>query len=425
MTLLVLGVSHRSAPLSLLDKAAIPADVAVELAADASGSMHVAEALVVATCNRVEIYADVAKFHPAVEDVTEAFAKRVGVPRDELTPHLYLHYDEAAVQHMFAVAAGLDSMVVGEQQIRGQVRSALTSAQETGTVGRSLNDVAQQALRVGKRVQSETGIDRHGASIVSVALDETGLDLSGIRALVVGAGSMSALAATTLVRRGVSHLTIANRSNESAERLAQSLSSEGSAHVEVTTLSRAAELLGEVDLVVSCTGARGYVLELADFDRPDVNLTLVDLALPMDTDPAVGRLPRVRRIDIASLADAPGAVAPAALVSAAHELVEAEVVQYMAAHAAESVEPIVVSLRSHATAVLESELQRLRARMPHLSDAEFAEVEWALRRTVSTLLHTPTVRMKQFAADPGGEKYAEALHALFDLDPRATDQEGT
>jgi glutamyl-tRNA reductase len=421
MTLLVVGVSHRTAPVSLLDRIALVEGDAERLQIDLLASPHVAESLVLSTCNRVEIYAEVSKFHGGVVDVTEALAKATGVAREELTPHLYVRYEDRAVQHMFEVTSGLDSMVVGEQQIVGQVRGALRSAQDTATAGRSINDLAQAALRVGKRVHFDTGIDRAGASVVSVALglasESLGGELAGRRALVVGAGAMSSLAATLLARAGVTDLVIANRTYANGVRLATQV--DGTA----IDLADLAEHLAVVDVVVSCTGSTGIVLTtdalLAAREGTGSPLVIVDLALPHDTEESIGDLDGVTRIDLASLADVPEAHAPERDVAMARAIVADEVRGHLAAIAAQRVEPIVVSLRSRADQVVEAELQRMRLRLPELDDAAAAEFARSLRRAVSTLLHTPTVRMKELAADPDGARYATALHRLFDLDPEA------
>ena len=421
MTLLVVGISHRSAPVALLDRLALVDDAAERLQVDLLGSPHVAESLVLSTCNRVEIYAEVSRFHGGVVDVTESLAKATGVPRDELTPHLYVRYEDRAVQHMFEVASGLDSMVVGEQQIIGQVRGALRSAQETATAGRSINDLAQAALRVGKRVHQDTGIDRAGASVVSVELHIAAADfggtLDGVRALVVGAGAMSSLAATQLQRSGVTDIVVANRTFAHGARLAAQV---GGTAIELSTL---ADVLPDVDVVVSCTGSTGLVLSEADVVAARMGATtplvVVDLALPHDTEESIADLDGVRRIDLASLAEVPEANAPERDVELARSIVADEVRAHLAAMAALRVEPIVVSLRARADRVVEAELQRLRMRLPELDDTAAAELARSLRRAVSTLLHTPTVRMKELAADPDGARYATALHRLFDLDPAA------
>ncbi len=266
MTLLVVGVSHRTAPVTVLDRVALVDGAAERLQVELLASAHVAESLVLSTCNRVEIYAEVSKFHGGVLDVTETLAKATGVDREELTPHLYVRYEDRAVQHLFEVAAGLDSMVVGEQQILGQVRGALRTGQDLETIGRNLNDLAQAALRVGKRVHHDTGIDRAGASVVSVALhlaaDSLGGSLAGKRALVVGAGAMSGLAAATLVRAGIGEIVVANRTFERGQHLAEQVGGRAVRFDDV------AATVADVDVVFSCTGSTGRSSSRPPTSRP-------------------------------------------------------------------------------------------------------------------------------------------------------------
>ncbi len=424
MTLLVLGISHRSAPVAVLDALALtPAD-AEQLAADLCATDSVSEAIVLATCNRVEVYADIARFHPAVAAVTEVLAKATGADRATLLEHSYLHFDAAAVTHLFTVAAGLDSMVVGEPQILGQVRAALVRGQDSGTAGRELNSAVQSALRVGKRVHSDTGIDRCGVSLVSVALDaavEVVGDLAARRVLIVGAGSMGALAGSTLTARGAGEVVVANRTLASARHLAESVP--GARAVDLPAV--AAELAA-ADVAVFATGAQDTLIDRelvavalhgAARHAPDRPLVILDLAMPHDTDPAVSELPGVTRIDLAGLATLPATAASEADATAARQIVADEVQAYLASAAAHQVEPTLVSLRAHGGTVLDAEMARLRLRLTAVDDGTMAEVERSMRRAINTLLHNPTVRMKQLAAQPGGDRYAEALSALFGLDP--------
>ncbi len=421
MTLLVVGVNHRSAPSRVLDQVGLTLDEADGLSGDLAASDVVAEAIVLATCNRVEVYADVTRFHPAVTAVADLMAKWTGCDRATLIEHSYVHFDAAAVAHLFSVAAGLDSMVVGEAQILGQVRAALVRGQDSGTAGRVLNGVGQRALRVGKRVHAETGIDRSGVSVVSVALDAAADllgDLAGRRVLVVGAGSMGALTASTLVARGAGGVVVANRTPAVAERVAAGIP--GGRAIDLQAVPAA---LAEVDLAICCTGSQDSVIDLGIAQRARVSapvgrpLVVLDLALPHDVDPEVGDLPGVTRIDLAALASMPATAASEADVRAARAIVAEEVETHLAAVASQAVEPVLVSLRAHLGGVLDAEMDRLRLRLTGLDAAAMAEVERAMRRAMATLLHQPTVRMKQLAAEPGGDRYAEALSALFDLDP--------
>lgn len=435
MSLLVVGLSHRSAPVSVLERASLNAESQSKLLQDALAAEPAGEAAVLATCNRIELYTDVDKFHAGVAEMSTLLAQHCGAGLDELTPYLYVHYEDRAVHHLFSVACGLDSMVVGEGQILGQIKDALARAQETHTAGRLLNDLFQKALRVGKRAHSETGIDRAGQSLVTFGLeqlaagDPRGLSVAdwakGKRALVIGAGSMSSLAAATLARAGVEEVVVANRTPGRAERLVAILTEPGSTGVSARAvpIAEAVEELARVDVVVSCTGATGLVLpaqaiEAATTGRATRPLALLDLAMPRDIDAAAHRLDHVRLVDIESLAAASADAPMAADVEQVRSIVSREVDAFGAAQRAAHITPTVVALRTMAADLVDAEMARLRGRLPGLDDKERAEITQTVRRVVDKLLHAPTVRVKQLASEPGGAGYADALRTLFDLDPQ-------
>jgi len=424
VSLLAVGLSHRSAPHALLERAALSTERTGKLLADLAASPNVHEAAALATCNRIEVYAGVDKFHAAVTEITGLLSLHTGVEPAELTQHLYVHYDGRAVQHLFTVACGLDSMVVGEPQILGQIRTALAGAQDHGTAGRALNDAMQQALRVGKRAHSETGLDRAGQSVVSVALEAAykALGVEGpnnLRALIIGAGSMAGLAAASLNRAGVRHMVVANRTAERAEHLASQYNG------GTVPIDEVVPALGEADLVIACTGAPGYVItgEMLNRAAHSHPVALVDLALPRDVDPAVRELAGVHVIDLERVAADGSAQAAGAAqeIAAVRDLVLDEVEAYAAAQRAEAVAPTVAALRVMAADVVRAELDRLRGKTPGLSEKDRAEVEQTVRRVVDKLLHVPTVRVKQLAGAPGGSSYAEALRELFGLDPASVE----
>ncbi|WP_128802628.1 MULTISPECIES: glutamyl-tRNA reductase [unclassified Streptomyces] len=542
MSLLVVGLSHRSAPVSVLERAALSTDAQVKLLQDTVAAEPATEAAVLATCNRIELYADVDKFHAGVAELSTLLAQHSGVGLEELTPYLYVHYEDRAVHHLFSVACGLDSMVVGEGQILGQIKDSLARAQDLHSAGRLLNDLFQQALRVGKRAHSETGIDRAGQSLVTFGLEQLSAreDVTDWardkKALVVGAGSMSSLAAATLARAGVAEIVVANRTAERGERLAQILSGADGTDVAARAVPMDA-VPGELtraDVVVSCTGAAGLVLPaeavatavegrtgapvavaenaevrplpptsvgteegcpldlaapqqgfsvmgeaavagmdaatleqhaawvdngtvdrreaartateadaelitalaataatvgriperrrpepVAEPPRPAPVLFLLDLAMPRDIDPAVHRLTGVRLVDIESLADASADAPMAADVDQVRRIVADEVAAFGAALRAAHITPTVVALRAMAADVVAGEIARLEGRLPGLDEKHRGEITQTVKRVVDKLLHAPTVRVKQLAAEPGGAGYADALRTLFDLDQEA------
>ncbi|KOX01279.1 glutamyl-tRNA reductase [Streptomyces sp. NRRL B-3648] len=540
MSLLVVGLSHRSAPVSVLERATLGTDAQIKLVQDTVAAEPATEAAVLATCNRIELYADVDKFHAGVAELSTLLAQHSGVGLEELTPYLYVHYEDRAVHHLFSVACGLDSMVVGEGQILGQIKDSLARAQDLHTAGRLLNDLFQQALRVGKRAHSETGIDRAGQSLVTFGLEQlaAGGDVrdwaSGRKALVIGAGSMSSLAAATLARAGVAEVVVANRTFDRAERLARILTEDGDTGVSARAvrMDAVAAELTRADVVVSCTGATGLVLTaetvaqavegrtgqpaadtggtagrpavpprpagigadencpldlaavqpgfsvmgeaaVAGLDaatleqhaawvdkgttvdrrerrtpetdaelitalaatvatvgriperrrpepvaeRPAPFFFLLDLAMPRDIDAAVHRLAGVRLVDIESLAEASADAPMAADVDQVRRIVSDEVAAFGAAQRAAHITPTVVALRTMAADVVAGEIARLDGRLPDLDERQRGEIRQAVHRVVDKLLHAPTVRVKQLAAEPGGAGYADALRTLFDLDP--------
>jgi glutamyl-tRNA reductase len=438
VSVLVVGLSHKSAPVTILEQAAVSGDTLAKLLRDVALAESVAETFVVSTCNRVEIYAEVDRFHAGVTAICELLARHCGVPARELTQHLYVHYEDRAVSHLLAVTCGLDSVVVGEGQILGQVRSALKFGEEHGTVGRVLSDLGRLALRAGKRARAETGIDRAGQSLVSVAIELAAARLgvapgapalAGRDVLIVGAGSMSALAAATASRSGAASIAVANRTRTHAERLAAALSTNVSAHA--AALAELPAAMAAADVVLSCTASAGQVITrdmvsaaLAGRPRRDKPgpLVFLDIAMPRDVEPAAADLPGVVVIGMDQLSEH-GTAARADDVAAVRAICEAEVAAYRSAVDAARVAPTVVALRAKAATVVDAELARLasRLRADGLSEHALEEIAQTVRRVVDKLLHAPTVRVKELAGSPGGEDYAAALRVLFDLDPRAVE----
>jgi glutamyl-tRNA reductase len=450
MSLLIVGLSHHSAPVPVLERASISSEAMTKVLDELQRSDSISEVMALSTCNRIEVYADVARFHPAVVDISTVLARLADMGVHELGEHLYVHFAEAAADHMFRVAAGLDSMVVGESQILGQLRTAYAVGTEASTVGKVLHEASQTALRVGKRVHSETGIDRAGASVVSVALAhaaqvfaddgaESGADadfgaesgavpgeapsagqlppsdaLRGKRYVILGAGSMGALAGATLQRLtggGDVDVVVVNRSLPRAQRLAAVLGGRAG------TLDSLADEVAAADVLISSTGATGLVVETGDVrPRRGRPLVILDLALPRDVDPAVALNADVRYVDLEVLRNS-GAMVSDDEVEAATTIVAAELRSYLTDQQVLAVAPTVTALRARAAQVVDGELLRLDGRLPGLDPAVRDELASAVRRAVDKVLHAPTVRVKELAATPEGNSYAAALRELFDLDP--------
>jgi glutamyl-tRNA reductase len=441
VSVLLFGVSHRSAPVSVLEQLSTDESDQAKIVEQVLQSSLVTEAMVLSTCNRVEVYAVVEAFHGGLSVIGSVLSEHSGMSLQDLTKYAYVRYAEAAVEHLFAVTSGLDSAVIGEQQVLGQVRRAYAAAEANHTVGRTLHELAQRALSVGKRVHSETGIDAAGASVVSVALDmasaklagggqrsdsENVNGLAGRSAVVIGAGSMGALAAAHLVRAGVGRIHVVNRSLPRAERLVQNLRDQG-VDAHAFPFDHIPPVLTDADVVVSCTGAVRPVVSLADVHRglahgqEPKQLVICDLGMPRDVDPAVAGLPGVFMVDMDRIQREPSARAAASDAEAAKSIVASEVANYLAGQRMAEVTPTVTALRQRAADVVEAELLRLDNRLPGLEATQRDEVARTVRRVVDKLLHAPTVRVKQLASAPGGDSYAEALRELFELDQHAVD----
>ncbi|MGI5247025.1 glutamyl-tRNA reductase [Dactylosporangium sp. CA-139066] len=409
--LLVVGLSHRTAGVPLLERLTLSPGEMPAVLAELVSQQYVDEAVVLSTCNRVEVYAAVTAFHGGLADVGGALAARAGLAMHELAPQLYVHYEVDAVRHAFRVAAGLDSMVVGEAQILGQLRDAYGAAGDQGSAGRLLHELLQQALRVGKRVHAETEIDRAGQSVVSAALaygQGATAPVDGRPALVIGAGAMGALSLATLRRAGASPLYVTNRSHQRAERLAELHGAEAVPFAELPSL------LERVDVVVSATASPEPVLDAPLVSGAGRDLLILDLAMPRDVAPAVRDVPGVTLVDIELLSESLSTPADAE-ERAGEEIVAAEVEAFLTWLRGADVAPTVAALRARADEVVEAELRRLAQRCPELSDEARGEVSHSIHRIVQRLLHQPTVRVRQLAAEPGGEAYAQALRELFDL----------
>nr|WP_277606021.1 glutamyl-tRNA reductase [Glycomyces sp. L485] len=422
---MVVGISHRSAAVETLERLAVDAEAGTAMAERLLRGGEVREAVVLSTCNRVEVYAAAATFHGALSAIVDELHALWGYAESgadlDFASCGYVRHGADAVAHAFHVAAGLDSMVAGEPQILGQLRDAYDTAREADLVGRHLHELFQQALRVGKRVHAETDIDAHAPSIVTAALalaeDALGRPLTGADAAVVGAGAMGGLATATLARAGTATLAVANRDRYKARRLA---AEHGAAVADYTDL---ASLTRGVDLLVCATAAPEPVIDAASLEGRRERLVICDLALPRDVADEVAKLDGVHVIDIAEIQRSDHAGAGAETIAAVERLIAEEIAAYTESLRADTVTPTVAALRSAAADIVDAELARV-ARRGDFTDDQRAELARTVHRVVQRLLHEPTVRVRELAGQPGAPDYAEALRELFALTPDAVNEPG-
>jgi glutamyl-tRNA reductase len=418
VSLIVVGLNHRTAPVDLLERMTVPAEHLAKVLHDLGAREHLLEVVVLSTCNRIEVYARCTHFHPAVGDVSAFLADYSGSSPDDFSELLYTYYDEAAVAHLFAVAAGLDSMIVGESEILGQVREAWQAAVREGTAPQ-LTGLFRHAVESGKRVRTETGIGRHPVSIpsaaVSVAAEHLGT-FEGAKVLVIGAGQMATGLASTLRSRGVEHVWIANRTLERAQAAAERIGA------EAIPLSEIADTLVDADVLLSSTASTQVLVERATVEmvmacRGGRPLLIVDVALPRDVDPGVREVNDVTLLDLDDLKDYArrSAERRRSEIGKVREILAAEIDRYRADRSDREVAPLVTSLRDLGEDVRVRELERFRTKLERLDPDQRAVVEALTQGIVNKLLHEPTARVKDAAGTPRGEYYADALAALFDL----------
>ena len=419
MSVVVVGLNHRTVPLDLLERMTVPSSLLPKALADLTSREHVTEAVVLSTCNRIEVYAFAEKFHGAYQDIRNFFAEVSHVAPEEFSDHLTSLYDGDAARHLFSVASGLDSAVLGEHEILGQVRTAWEVSSAEGAVGPVLNPLFRHALEVGKRVRTETAISRNITSVsqaaVAMATDRLG-GLEGRQVLVVGAGEMGEGLARALHSGGVASIRVANRTWDRAIEVAGRL---GGVPVRLDDLPHH---LAEVDVLLTSTGASAVILEHGDLahvvgERHGRELLVVDIAVPRDVDPAAGEIEGVTLLDMDDLREFAevGIRERQREVTAVQAIVDAELDRYVDESTARSVAPLVASLRSRGDLVRSGELERLAARLGYLDDRQREAVEALAAGIVGKLLHEPTVRMKDAAGTARGERLAEALRDLFDL----------
>ena len=436
MPVVVIGVNHRTAPLGVLEAMAIGSESVGKTLHALLSTEHVSESVVLSTCNRTEVYAVAEKFHGGYADVRAVLAQLAFLDAEDFADHLYVHHDSAAVAHLFDVVSGLDSAVLGEHEIQGQVKHAWEAAQAEDAVGPTLNLLFRHALEAGKRVRSETGIGHGTASVsfaaVSLAAAQlaaaAGADvesggcpaaaLAGSKAIVLGTGEMGASMAASLASADLADLVIANRTHDKAVELAGRTGGRAVRFADVTT-----ELV-DADVLLTSTGASSVLLTRDEVARVveargQRPLVLVDIAVPRDIEPSVAELPGVTVLDMDDI----GAYAEAGLedrrreIDAVRALLDDELERYQAATSAREVAPVIVALRQAAEATRAAELDRVRNRLAGLDDDQLASVEALTQSLVAKLLHQPSVALREAAGSAKGDRLVQAVRDLYDIDP--------
>ena len=419
MSVVVIGVNHRTSPLRVLELVAMNGEAMPKALHALASKNNIREAVVLSTCNRTEVYAVTEKFHAAYDDIAEFFCELGGLMSDELHQHLYSQHDDAAIRHLFEVACGLDSAVIGENEILGQVREAWSAAQSAGAARSTLNLLFRHALETGKRARSETGISRSTTSI-SFAAVEMARELLGTLAfrkvLIVGAGAMGEGVAVALSMNSTTDVTVINRTESRSRDLAERLGA------STRPMSDLRDALLETDVVVTCIGAGSFVLDHESMDsimseRAGRTLFIVDIAVPRDVEETVGAITGVELRNLDDLRDwvrdgIEQREGEAAKVSA---IVAEEVESYTLASMARQAAPLIASMHAAAEEVRSAEVERHAKKLAELTPEQRETVESLTRGILAKLLHEPSVRLKENAGTPQGERLADALRDLFDL----------
>jgi glutamyl-tRNA reductase len=416
MAIVVCGLSHKTVPLPVLEQLAFPPETLHKALAQLMDQETIHEGVILSTCNRTEIYAIVHRFHPAVQAARRFLSDFSGVGQDRVSDGLYTYYDTDAVRHLFNVASGSDSMVVGEPEILGQVREAFRVATEEGTARRLLGALFQRALRVGKRARTETEISRHVVSLPQAAAREASElagGLEGKRVLVVGAGRIGQLAARAAREGGCADLVIANRTPERGAALADVVDGRS------VGLDALADALADADVVISTTGSTETVIGRGTLERAtkDRMLVAVDVAMPRDIDPAARDLPGVVLRDIEDLREVVqrGAERRTAELPKVDAIVNEEVADFCAWERSLALGPAIAELREWAESIREREVEKM-TRKQELTDEQRAEVDKLTKGIVNKLLHRPMTQIRELVRGTDGQVYLEAFQEIFGTD---------
>ena len=419
LSLVVIGVNNRTMPLNLFEYFAVPADNLPKTLVDVKSRRHVSEAVVLSTCNRTEIYVFAEKFHGAYQDVRDFLSDLSDLPAEDFNDYLYVHYEDEAIRHLFSVTCGLDSAVVGENEIQHQVKVAWKKAQEENTCGPIINAAFRRALEVGKRVRTQTGFSKNTPSIARAVVDMAAEHLNGLQAkkvLLLGAGEMAEGMATSLYENEIGEIIFANRNLDNARKLASTLGSKAIAIEEIP------KYLNEVDLFISSTAAPEALFNseqlLNESDRKDQkNLLIIDIAIPRDIDPAVADVTGVTLLDMDNLRDfaEPSRVQRETDLVIVRKVISEETNRFLDQQSARKVAPLITEFRDSAEEIRQIELKRFEARLANLSDDQRNAIESLTQGILGKILHDPTVSLNEAAGSPRGERLADALRELFNL----------
>ena len=406
-------------PLNLFESFAVPADNLPKTLVDVKSRRHVSEAVVLSTCNRTEIYVFAEKFHGAYQDVRDFLSDLSDLPAEDFNDYLYVHYEDEAIRHLFSVTCGLDSAVVGENEIQHQVKVAWKKAQEENTCGPIINAAFRRALEVGKRVRTQTGLSKNTPSIARAVVDMAAEHLNGLQAkkvLLLGAGEMGEGMATSLYENDIGEIIFANRNLDNARKLASTSGSKAIAIEEIP------KYLNEVDLFISSTAAPEALFNseqlLNESDRKDQkNLLIIDIAIPRDIDPAVADVTGVTLLDMDNLRDfaEPSRVQRETDLVIVRKVISEETNRFLDQQSARKVAPLITEFRDSAEEIRQIELKRFEARLANLSDDQRNAIESLTQGILGKILHDPTVSLNEAAGSPRGERLADALRELFNL----------
>jgi len=423
MPVVVAGLNHKTAPLDLLERLSIPEEQLPKALHQLLGYEHVVEGAVLSTCNRIEVYASATKFHGGAQDLRNFLAEFCHVAPEDFSDHIYTYHDEAAVRHLFRVASGIDSMIVGESEILGQVRRAYQFASDEGALRRVLGTAFTRALHVGKKARTETAIGRNPISVSSAAVELARRafaerSLAGKHVVIVGAGKMGRLAANALAAAGVDRVTIVNRTEERAQELAD--------HFPAATARPFTELvpaLVEADIVICSTTSADAVIDgsiardALERRGPARSLFIVDIAVPRDVDHDVGGLPGIVLRDIDDLRGVVEANVGSRMaeITKVEDIITKELDRFTRWERAGELGPTIAALIERADAIRRAEVERA-VRGVRLSEAEAEVIDRATKRIVAAMLHQPLERARDLGGSKEGHRHLDALRELFELD---------